>query len=363
MTQIENTTESLKGKHLTYKERVQIETLLNLDQPLSGNAIAKKLGRARRTIHKEIKDGTVRQIRKQIQNGKEYVYEKFVYFADAGQAAYDKARTHSNRQPKWLLAPEFMAHADQQMKEEKMAPDVVIGRAKKLNLFPHEDIPCTTTLYHYINQGIMETKNIDLHLKVRRKTNHSRNRKNKTLLGELIEKRPDIVDTREEFGHWEIDTVIGLKAGKDQALLTLTERKTRYEVIIKIDGKASDPVNRALTDLKEAAGKDFGLLFKTITSDNGTEFSGISELLSDDTAVYFTHPYSSWERGTNENHNGLIRRFIPKGSRMLDVSLSTVRRVQDWMNTLPRKILGYATPRERLLEEIEKLQLSTQETA
>lgn len=136
-----------------------------------------------------------------------------------------------------------------------------------------------------------------------------------------------MVDTREEFGHWEIDTVVGLRKGNDQALLTLTERKTRYEVIIKIEGKASDLVNRALTSLKEATGKDFGHPFKTIPSDNGSEFVGISELLEEVTAVYFTHPYSSWERGTNENHNGLIRRFIPKGSRILDVSLSTVRRV------------------------------------
>lgn len=76
------------------------------------------------------------------------------------------------------------------------------------------------------------------------------------------------------------------------------------------------------------------------------------------TSVYFTHPYSSWERVTNENHNGMTRRFIPKRTRMENVSLATVKRVQDWMNTLPRKILGYATPRECLLEEISKLSLT-----
>ncbi|MGX7198135.1 IS30 family transposase [Enterococcus olivae] len=363
MTQTQNTTESPKGKHLTYKERVQIETFRSLDNPLSGNCIAKKLGRARRTIHKEIKDGTVRQVRKQKQNGKEYWYDYVVYSADAGQAAYENARKHSSKQHKWVKAPNFMAYADQQMKENNYSPDVIVGRAKKLKLFPEEDIPCTTTLYNYIDQGFMETKNIDLHLKVRRRTNHAQNRKNKKLLGDLIEKRPDIVDSREEFGHWEIDTVAGLKSGTDQALLTLTERKTRYEVIIKIDGKASNPVNQALATLKAAAGEHFGLLFRTMTSDNGSEFSGLTELLKEVTDVYFTHPYSSWERGTNENHNGIIRRFIPKGTRMMDVSLSTVRHVQDWMNTLPRRILGYATPRECLIEEIRQLQLGARETA
>lgn len=358
MTQIENTIDSRKGKHLDYDERIKIEAWKQLNPPLSNRTIAKLLDRAPQTIHTEVKDGTVRQIKRQTNHGKTYEYESFVYSADAGQAAYENARVNSRKQPKWVSSPEFMAYADHQMKEEKHSPDCVVGRAKKLGLFPHEKIPCTSTIYNYIDLGLMETKNIDLHLKVRRKTNKPRNRKNKKILGDLIEKRPDIVDKRERFGDWEIDTVNGLRVGKDHALLTLTERKTRYEVIIKIDGKAADPVNRALTALKEAAGNDFALLFKTITSDNGLEFSRLSDLLKDITEVYFTHPYSSWERGTNENHNGMIRRFIPKGTRMEDVALSTIRRVQDWMNNLPRKILGYATPRECLLEELSKLSLT-----
>ncbi len=93
-----------------------------------------------------------------------------------------------------------MAYADHQMKKEKYSPDVHVRRAKKLNLFPHEEIPCTTTLYNYIDLGLMETKNIDQHLKIRRKTNKSRNRRNKKIFGDLIEKRPDMVDKRECFG-------------------------------------------------------------------------------------------------------------------------------------------------------------------
>lgn len=358
MTQTENTILSRKGKHLNYEERMKIELWKQLDKPFSNRTIAKMLDRAPQTINTEIKDGTVRQIKRQVQNGKTYEYKFFLYSANAGQAAYENARKNSCKQPKWIKAPDFMAYADHQMKKEKISPDVVVGRAKKLNLFPHEDIPCTTTLYSYIDFCLLETRNIDLHLKTRRKNKATRIRKNKTILGTLIEKRPDIVDKRERFGDWEIDTVYGLKIGKDQALLTLTERKTRYEVILKIDRKAADPVNQALSALKEAAGSDFGRLFKTITSDNGVEFSGLSKLLQEITDVYFTHPYSSWERGTNENHNGIIRRFIPKGTRMEDVSLATVRRIQDWMNNLPRKILGYATPHERLVEEMAELVLA-----
>ncbi|MGM0269302.1 hypothetical protein IGJ89_001187 [Enterococcus sp. AZ096] len=119
MTQTANTTESRKGKHLD---------------------------RSHQTINTEIKDGTVRQIKRQIQNGKAYDYEYFSYSAAAGQTAYEKARESSRKKPKWVDAPDFMAYADQQMKQEKRSPDVVVHHAKKNNLFPHESIPCPTTL-------------------------------------------------------------------------------------------------------------------------------------------------------------------------------------------------------------------------
>lgn len=138
--------------------------------------------------------------------------------------------------------------------------------------------------------GLMKTRNIDLLLKTRHKQKSVRNQKNKRFLGTSIEKRPDIVDKRECFDDWEINTVYEVKTNKDQALLTLTERKTRYEVIIKIDRKAAVPVNQALLTLKNAAGEHFEQPFKTITTDNGVEFSGLSELLKGVTEVYFTHP-------------------------------------------------------------------------
>ena len=125
----------------------------------------------------------------------------------------------------------------------------------------------------------METKKIELHLKVRRRTNQARHHKIRRFSGISSKKLPDVVNTREEFDHWEIDTVVGLKTGADQALLTLTERKTRYEVIVKIDGKGLKPVNQTLATLKATAGEHFGQLFQSITSDKGSEFSGLAELL------------------------------------------------------------------------------------
>lgn len=354
MTQNKHTTESRQGKHLNYSERKDIEHWKN-EARLSNREIARRLNRAPQTIHTEIKDGTIRQIKHQKQAGKVYEYESFVYAADAGQAAYDQARKHSRKPFKSVHCSAFMAYAEEKLSKQHHSPDAIVGRARKMHLFPAEQIPCTTTLYHYIDLGLMRTKNIDLLLKTRRKNKRKHVRENKRVLGDSIEKRPDHVDQREEFGHWEIDTVIGSKTGSSPVLLTLTERKTRYEYLLKIDGKASLPVNHALEQLKKQAGRYFSTIFKSITSDNGVEFSSLAKDFSQDSAIYFTHPYSSYERGTNENHNGMIRRFFPKKTSFTTISDPEIQRVKHWMNDLPRKILDYDTPEERFLDELQEL--------
>jgi Transposase and inactivated derivatives, IS30 family len=109
--------------------------------------------------------------------------------------------------------------------------------------------------------------------------------------------------------------------------------------------------------IREYFGNKFSAVFKTITGDNGSEFADLStlETLSCGTRVYFTHPYSSFEKGTNERHNGLIRRFIPKGKRMDNFSLDDIGFIEDWMNTLPRRILGYKTPEQLFETELDRI--------
>lgn len=188
--------------------------------------------------------------------------------------------------------------------------------------------------------------------KVRRNTKSARCRKNQKVLGQSIEQRPAEIQTRKEFGHWEIDTVAGKRTRDDQALLTLTERKTRFELMIKVDDKSAKPVNDALSALQKRTGNRLGRIFKTITADNGSEFVDLVTELPKTTQVYYTHPFSSFERGTNEHHNRIIRRFIPKGSTIKEVSERTVARVNHWMNQLPRKLFGYQTAEERFLAEL-----------
>ena len=360
MTQIKNTTHSRKGKHLNYAERCQIEVLKK--ENYSNRRIARVIGCVPQTINDEIHRGTITQLRRQKQNGKTYDYYEKIYVANVGQAAYDKSRLNCGRRPKWVDTDAFIDWADDKMLKDKWSPDAVTGFALKQGIFDSSLIPSTTTLYNWIDKGIMKTTNMDLLEKLTRKPRRVKKeqRSNKRILGQSIEKRPADVDSRETFGHWEIDTVVGLKTKTDAVLLTLVERQTRFEVIVKLDGKDQESVDQAVNQLKERAKDSFRTLFKTITSDNGSEFAGLNDALCDSTDVYFSHPYASWERGTSENQHKFIRRFIPKGKPISQLNDRQYLRIQQWMNNYPRKILGYETPHESFVKAFRQERLAAQ---
>ena len=340
------TTDSRKHKHLNLQERTIIE--LRLKDGYSAYKISKELQRPINTILNEIRHGTVPKI-----NTNHMIQ---LFFADAGQAIYKDHRTNCGRKNLRLVCNEFISYACEKLHKDKWSIDACVGRSMESGQFKRSEIVCTKTFYNYIDQGLCYIKNIDLPLKVRRNTKKQYVRANKKNLGTSIEKRPVSIDNREEFGHWEIDTVIGQKSGKDNVLLTIAERKTRQFLVRKIADKSALAVMAELDKLREECGDRFSSVFKTITSDNGSEFANLSELEQvTDTNIYFTHPYSSFERGTNERHNGLIRRFLPKGTRMTDCSIDTIAFVEDWCNTLPRKILGYRTPEELFESEMDKI--------
>lgn len=337
-------TPTRKNKHLNEFERGTIEALLK--EGFSANAIAKHLNRPCSTITREIKRGTVEQIK---QNKKKV----HLYLADFGQRQYQKNRLTCGRKFKIGQSPELFLLADQLMKDNLFSPDAAVGFIKRQ--FPDANFVCTKTIYNYIDLDFFTTKTTDLLLKVKRKNKTTVLRKHKRVLGTSIEDRPDVVNERKELGHWEIDTVVGKRSGCGEVLLTLTERVTRYEHIIKIDSKTSEAVMTGLNDLKSEYGDKFSEVFKTITSDNGSEFSELMSLEETGCRIYFSHPYSSGERGTNENHNGIIRRFIPKGKDLENYSHEFLGHVQEWMNTLPRKILSYATPEEVFENYLDKI--------
>lgn len=330
-------TESRKNKHLNFKERITIE--LRLKDGFSAYRIAKELKRPINTILNEIRRGTTTQIKQG-----NYVE---MYLADTGEAIYRNNRQNSCCTFKYLGRIDFINYAVDKIKNHSWSPDACVGNALAKGKFDRSQIVCTKTLYNYIDLGLLPVINADLPMKLRRNTKPSKVKQHKKNLGKSIAERPNSINHREEFGHWEIDTVVGNKSKDDCVLLTILERKTRNAIIHKIASKTAEAVTEALNRIRNIYGDKFSDIFKTITSDNGSEFANLSTLEAEtDTKVYFTHPYSSFEKGTNERHNGLIRRFIPKGKRISDYSSYDISFIEEWMNTLPRRILNYKTPEE-----------------
>lgn len=337
MSNTDYTTKSRKFHHLTEIQRGEIQALVKLKVPKVQIAI--KVGISRSTLYEELKRGTVTQMNSDLTTRAEY-------FAETGQIVYEKNRQKCRKPFKIGKAKEFVEYAEEKIIKEKLSPDTVAGYAKKHKLF--EETVCTKTLYNYIDNGLIKVKNIDLAQKVRRKPKKKYNREHLKKLGESIELRPESIEDREEFGHWEIDTVLG-KSEADEVLLTLDERKTRKRYIMRLPAKKAQCVNEALKILKEQYADKFAQVFKSITADNGSEFADLSEI---GVPVYFAHPYSSWERGTNERQNGLVRFFIPKGKPISQVSDRTIKRAEEWINKIPRKLFNYSSSAELFEEEI-----------
>lgn len=221
------------------------------------------------------------------------------------------------------------------------SPDQIVGDLRRRG----EWTVSTTTLYRYIDQGyIPGVTNADLLQKSRKKRPYHKVQKAaRPSKGPSIEARPQDVDQRQSFGHWEMDSVIGKAKGKNQSVLTLVERVSRYQLIFKLSSKSSAAVVRALS--KAVCHFPAGT-FQTITVDNGSEFQDYEGLKSLAQEIYYCHPYSSFERGSNENANRIIRRFFPKGQSLRDRTQRDCDAAADAMNRMHRKILGYATPKE-----------------
>ena len=339
-----------KGQHLRLKERIEIQVLKRLGK--SHRFIAKQLQRSHSTINDEVKRGTVDQVK--LVNGKRiYTHD---YYAETGQLIYERHRIVSQAKGKFLKVETFIHYVTKHILEDKWSPDAAVGRFKQEAEHQQEAMVCTKTLYRYIDEGLITNlNNMHLWLKLRRNTKPKRSRERKRILGQSIELRPQEVNERTTFGHWEIDTVIGKKTKGEPVLLTLTERLTRYQLVLKIKAKDEVSVKEAIQSMAQG-NPHFAKLFKTVTCDNGSEFASLSDALHNISDVYFTHPYSSWERGTNENHNGPLRRYLPKGKSLKQYSNEQIQRFTQKLNHLPRKILKYLTPTEAILFHFNQIQ-------
>ena len=205
---------------------------------------------------------------------------------------------------------------------------------------------CTKTLYNALRARRMPLTTFELPEMLKRKRRTPQNHVNKRPKGRSIEERPAIANERSEIGHWEVDTVVGRRAGKESVALTLLEKCTDHFIVLRIPSRTSEAVMEAMSSIRSDYGDKFSQIFKTITTDNGSEFEDLSKIEQWGVKVYFAHPYSSWERPQNERHNGLLRRYIPKGVSIDLYHPEEVLAFSDEINGLPRRLLGYRTPEE-----------------
>lgn len=339
MDQTEYNTEKRKWEQLSERERYQIEALLK--RGISAGEIGKQLGRHKRTIEREIVKGSVIQVDSQWR-------EKITYCADVGQQVHKKRAANKGRTLKIGHDHKLVAHIEKKIKEEKYAPDAVIGEIKEKGLRFETSI-CTKTLYNYIDQGLfMGISNNNLPVKKnRKKSRYQQVRKvalNNTK-GRSIEERPVQIEDRAQYGHWEMDCVVG---STKACLLVLTERSIRQEMIFKINCKSQKCVIEVIDKLERRYKSEFYNIFKSITMDNGGEFLDMAGIENSclkrgkkRTICYYAHPYSAWERGSNEVANKLIRRFVPKGTNISKLKQSEIKYIERWINNYPRKMFGY----------------------
>ncbi len=332
-----------KGQHLTAEERHDIE--VHLCDGWSLYRIAKHLGRPYNTIKNELQRGTVL-----LYHGKVKRYK-----AKAGEAVYKEHRKSSTRKYRCLETAPFLRYVEKMFREEGWSLDACYGYALENGLFRREEMVCTKTLYNYIDLGLISLKNIDLPEKLSRNTKQKKVRENKKNLGDSIDLRDESVENRDSFGNWEIDSVVGKKKAEEPCVMSLTERKLRVSIWLKLRNHSADAMMEAIQQLKAEYGDRFAQVFQTITADNGSEFGRLSELKEDGVKVYFAHPYSSWERGTNECHNRMLRRFIPKRKSIESYSCEDILFFADKINALPRRILGYHTPEELFERELDRI--------
>lgn len=346
MCQENNNTKSRKGKHLDYSERQSIERWWNRDKRTKVE-IAELLDRTEKTIRNEIKRGLVKNLTTEL-------IEIWVYSADVAQQKYNYYIQAKGPKLKIDNDYELKEYVEKSIKEDKKSPEVIAEEIKKMKF---KTMMCARTIRNNIYAGdIYDIKSTDMIYKKKYKEKN----KDKKICEKIppeksIEYRPKEANERREYGHWEGDLVVG-KRKKGAVLFTLTERKTREEIIVKIPSKEAQEVANGLDVIEKIYKKEFSNKFKTITFDNGPEFRSWKTIeksydkrkTKPRTQVYYAHPYRSGERGSNENANRLIRRFIPKGTDITLISEEFIKQVENWINNYPRAMFNYKSTNEIL---------------
>ncbi|WBL23793.1 IS30 family transposase [Zunongwangia sp. HRR-M8] len=320
-----------KYKRLSFKERVIIQTLI--DEEKTKACIAKKLNRARSTISREINKLVVNKDDKYDATLANWL-AKDDYL---NKRNLDKINTHIKL--KFFVYKGLL---------QGWSPDQISGRLK--DKYPNDPVMSISyeAIYMHIyrhRQASLNKKLIKLlpYQKSQRRRANAKTKRGSKIKGIInIKDRPKHIENRLEIGHWEGDLVIG--KGQKSAIGTIVERKSRFVCIIKLKDRKSATVTKQFAKVLQGFNQH---LIKTMTYDNGVEMAKHKDFTKQTgIKVYFADPYASWQRGTNENTNGLIRRYFPKRTDFNKVTAKQLKYVQDKLNNRPRKIINYKTPNE-----------------
>ena len=311
----------------------------------SKKEIAEELGVHISTVYRELKRGTYEHL------NSDYTTEER-YSPEIAEARYQEGLSAKGAPLKIGKNHAAAQFIEDKIGNEDYSPAAVCALLKQ-EKYKHFGITfCRATIYKYVEDGVFLTlTNQDLPEKGDRKKKHKtiRKKQSRASSGTSIEQRPDYINERQEPGHWEMDTVYSGKQTSKKALLVLTERKTRQEIIERMPDRTEESTIKALDRIERRFGALFRKVFKTITVDNGGEFSNVERLEQSvirkgkRTHFYYCHPYSSFERGSNENQNRMIRRRYPKGTDFGKVSTAAIKNLEQWINNYPREILGWKT--------------------
>lgn len=329
-----------KYRRLSLHERITIETLLKENR--SKNYIAIRLNRSRSTITNELKTWIAKPTD--------------IYNANLAHWVALETNNSKRCEDKINCYPKLKYFVYRSL-AQGTSPELLSGQLKIL--YPHDPVMSISheSVYKHIYRHRQSSLGRRL-IKLLAYHHHKRREKRKWCKNKVrikdqvsIDQRPLHIENRQEAGHLEGDLMIGV--GQKSAIGTVVDRKTRFVMIMKIDNRKSKTVTH---EFSRQLLKDPHYLRRTMTYDNGLEMAN-HKWLSDQTGmdIYFAHPYSSWERGTNENTNGLIRRFLPKGTDFTHVSAQELERIARNLNNRPRKVLGFLTPNQMRMMEIQKM--------
>lgn len=344
-------------KDLTLTQRRSLEDLLKAG--VHKKQIAKQLGVCLATVYNEIKRGTCEQRKKVYDVYGDVIGYKthIVYSADIAEYNYRFNQSSHGAPLKIGNDYRLIQEIENRVINDKISPCAALGRIKRENVC--RTVISKTTLYRYIRSGYIFNRLTMQDVKLKPK-HYQKVTIKRAPKGTSIEKRPAEIAERNSFGHWEMDCIVG-KQGTKETILAFTERLTRYEIIFKMPNHKTATVVHFVNKLEKRYGKLFRNLFKSITVDNGVEFSdfvGLEKSIygGKRTNVYYCHPYTSCERGSNERLNREIRRLVPKGTDLSTINDKQIKSVETWVNNYPREIFDYATSAELFNEQLQIIQ-------